>query len=256
MTCVLIYAHINMSSAYISYVKRVICFLSLCSGLFLFLKSMEIISEYWVICLIPVLCGMTIIPIVTYYTIYEYCLISDSFVFYFLQFCCINISAFISIFMILISLKADDFISCNYCSIFISLWYSIAVYILLCGFLMPGLSGTGMKREAWVMIVWGSGAMGSSILLPIWLDDLWGNWWMPLVPILLAWVGTVLIYLYILIINTVLPGREGLFYIFIISLLINTTLQLEKWNFVISAVYILIEWILLELEKDITYKTV
>lgn len=243
-----------MSQVLLAYQKRIFYLGGICSTLLYLLQNLGVLSTLWIICTIPFLISLMIVPGITYTKISKDCPKIESFSFHLLQFCSINISLFTSLFATLLSLHLDESISASWTSIYISLWYTFLIYFILCAFLLPGLFTVQMKREALLILFWGITGLITSILVPLCADFDWKNDWVVLLPFSITCIASSFIYIYVIVNDISRLGREGLFYAAILAGVIILLTELKEWIFLVIAIYLISDWILSEIEIHVSYQ--
>ena len=236
--------------------RRIIYFGFLCSILLLTLQGFEDIIGYWSYCVIPCAVSVLLVPLYTYQLILTSCPNIDSFSYELFQICSINMSLFISLFILLASMRLDQIISSSWCSIFISLWYPLLFYFAICIFMFPGLNSVNMGREAWLLLAWGIGITITSILIPIWIDLELENSWVVLVPITVICTCSALLYSIYIISGKTTLGRESLLYLITYALIIARILDASFWVFPLSGILLLAQWVYIEYENRIDYEEI
>ena len=245
-----------MSNSLFTCSRRFIYLGFICSIILLTLQGFEDLIGYWSFCVIPCIISILLIPAYTYLLILTSCPKIDSFSFGLFQICSCNMSIFIGLFILLASLRVDKMISSSWCSIFISLWYPLLFYFVVCIFMFPGLNSVGMEREAWLMLAWGVGITSTCILIPIWIDMNLENEWNTLIPITIVCTCSTLLYSIYIINGKASLGKEGLLYILTYALIITRIFDASLWIFPLLGIFVLADWVYSEYQSRTKYEEI
>lgn len=243
-----------MSNKILVLSKRIVYLGIIFSTILLSLQGFEDLIGRWYICVIPVAISFLYIPILTYYMISVKCAKIDSFSFNLFQFCSVNMSTFLCLFLILASLRLDGEISSSWCSIFICIWYTLIYYFVLCIFMFPGLNSVNMKREAWGLIEWGIGITTTSILLPIWIDKSIEKEWVVVLPLFIVCSSNILWYFYSVLMQNLNLGKEIIIYLMIYAIVLVIWLDEKPWVFPVLAGFFTADFIISEYSNHTDYE--
>lgn len=92
------------------------------------------------------------------------------------------------VFTLVLALKADEYISSSWYSVFIPLWFSIFTASFFTIFMMPGLLDPSVKlyREAWTLLSVNIAVIISSIMLAAYLENDLEDFWPAALPMFIT----------------------------------------------------------------------
>lgn len=102
------------------------------------------------------------------------------------------------VFTLVLALKADDYISSSWYSVFIPLWFSIFTASFFTIFMMPGLLDPSVKlyREAWTLLSINLAVIISSIMLAAYLENDLEYLWAASLPLFITLSVCFVVFLY------------------------------------------------------------
>lgn len=175
--------------------KRIFFTGCLASSLLLTLRTSEITSMLYVCCCIPLYVSVLSMPGYAYLKIISDYPKLNQLIFNIFIFCMLNLSLFTTLFIIFSSLRIDESISASWFSIFISIYYTLFIFFILLACIHFMTSSPSFDTELKFLLIWGLGALSTTILLSFYLDNKLDSIWIVLSPICFAELMSITFYL-------------------------------------------------------------